>query len=489
MWKPRAHRKLVNALRFFGLNELDAEEKQEMIDRILRGPPWKEGEPAEILQYCERDTLAERKLFYALASEINWSYAVYRGRYAHALAHTARFGTWIDVSLWQRLATNWEPIQDRLIAKIDPQYRIYEGRTFKTENFIRYLVSQNIARPLLETGRLNLEEVTFRDMAVIHPQLQPLHQLRQALSDMRLHKIVVAADGVNRCFLNPFGSSTGRNQPRNNEYLWGMPKWLRGLAKPPEGWGMAYLDFNGQEFGTAAGLSKDPNMMAAYLSQEAYLWFAKRGNLVPPEAIKKTHPRERALYKTAALAIQYGIGPESLGRYISRPSLFAGHLITLHHDLFPQYWRWSDRMINHAVLSGRQSTVFDWIHRLPPEPSPTVLRNFPIQANGAEMMRLAHCLATERGINVAATIHDAFLITSPLERLGADTATMRQCMVEASRVILNGFELSVGDEPIRYPNRYQCSEGENMWNLVMRLLEEVETVAEPAGAQAPCPSL
>lgn len=217
-------------------------------------------------------------------------------------------------------------------------------------------------------------------------------------------------------------------------------------------------------------------MMEAYLSQEAYLWFAKQGKLVPQEAMKKTHPRERSLYKTSALAIQYGIGPESLGRYVSQPSLFAGHLINLHHQLFSQYWQWSDQMINHAILTGRQSTVFDWVHRLPPDPSPTVLRNFPIQSNGAEMMRLAHCLATESGIIVAATIHDAFLITSQLKHLDADIAAMSRCMIEASRVVLNGFELFVGVEPIRYPDRYYCSDVESMWNLVMRLLEEIETV-------------
>ena len=316
-------------------------------------------------------------------------------------------------------------------------------------------------------------------MSVIHPYLLPLHQLRQALSAMRLHNIAIDRDGVNRCFLNPFGSSTGRNQPRNSEYLWGMPKWLRGLGKPPQGWGMAYLDFGGQEFGEAAGLSKDPNMMEAYLSQEAYLWFARQGKLVPPDATKKTHPRERALYKTSAMAIQYGIGPESLGRYVSQPSLFAGHLINLHHQLFSQYWRWSDQMVNHVVLTGRQSTVFDWVHRLPPDPSPTTLRNHPIQSNAAEMLRLGHCLATECGIIVAATIHDAYLITAPLDRLDVDIATMHRCMVKASRVVLNGFELFVDVKEIRYPDRYSCSDGESMWNLVMRLLEEVEATNPP----------
>jgi hypothetical protein len=81
-----------------------------------------------------------------------------------------------------------------------------------------------------------------------------------------------------------------------------MPKWLRGLAKPPKGWGFAYLDFGGQEFGVAAALSWDANMMDAYRSGEAYLWFAKKGELVPPDATRKAHGAERTLYKTAALA-------------------------------------------------------------------------------------------------------------------------------------------------------------------------------------------
>jgi hypothetical protein len=54
--------------------------------------------------------------------------------------------------LCRRLAANWEAIQDRLIAEIDPQYGVYEGRTFKGEKFLRYLQRHNIAWPLLETA-------------------------------------------------------------------------------------------------------------------------------------------------------------------------------------------------------------------------------------------------------------------------------------------------------------------------------------------------
>ena len=250
-----------------------------------------------------------------------------------------------------------------------------------------------------------------------------------------------------------------------------MPKWQRNLVKPPEGRGLAHLDYAGQEIGVAAFLSHDQNMMEAYRTREPYLWFAKKGELVPPEATPQTHSQERALYKMAFLAINYDIGPESLGLRINQSPLFASHLIGLHHQLFPDYWKWSNRAVDHAMLFGWQSTVFDWIHRLAPDPRPTALRNFPIQANGAEMMRLAHCLATENGTLVCCPIHDAFLIVAPLELLDQEIARMQSYMAEASRVVLRGFELFTDVKVIRFPDRYRSSKGEAMWNLVMRLLE------------------
>ena len=67
-----------------------------------------------------------------------------------------------------------------------------------------------------------------------------------------------------------------------------------------------------------------------------------------------------------------------------------------------------------------------------------------MQANGAEMLRLACCLATERGIEVCAPVHDAVLIAAPLYRLDEDVAAMREAMREAS---------SSGSERVRARHR------------------------------------
>jgi hypothetical protein len=116
-------------------------------------------------------------------------------------------------------------------------------------------------------------------------------------------------------------------------------------------------------------------------------------------------------------------------------------------------------------------TVFGWRVRVPAVSNERSLRNFPMQANGAEMLRLACCLATELGIEVCAPVHDAVLICAPLESLDADVVRMRQAMAEASRIVLGGFELGTDAQIVRYPDRYMDERGAVMWDRVMKLID------------------
>jgi len=94
-----------------------------------------------------------------------------------------------------------------------------------------------------------------------------------------------------------------------------------------------------------------------------------------------------------------------------------------------------------------------------------------MQANGAEMMRLAACLGTENGILICAPVHDAFLIMAPLDRLETDVEKMRGYMTEASAVVLNGFKLRTKADIVRYPDRYMDEgRGREFWDKVMQLL-------------------
>jgi hypothetical protein len=64
------------------------------------------------------------------------------------------------------------------------------------------------------------------------------------------------------------------------------------------------------------------------------------------------------------------------------------------------------------MLTGALPTVFGWTLHIDTKPNERSVRNFPMQANGAEMLRLALCMATEEGLEVCAPIHDAVLIAA-----------------------------------------------------------------------------
>jgi DNA polymerase I len=307
-------------------------------------------------------------------------------------------------------------------------------------------------------------------MAKTHLAVAPLRELRSSLADLRLNDLAVGRDGRNRTILSAFRSRTGRNQPSNSKFIFGPSTWLRSLIMPPPGYGAAYLDWSQQEFGIAAALSGEANMKASYSSGDPYLYFAKLAGAVPADATKATHAATRELFKQCILGVQYGMEAHSLAARIGQPLVVARDLLRAHRETFPVFWRWSDAVVDHALVRGGLRTVFGWTVRADGESNPRSLRNFPMQANGAEMLRIACCLATERGVDVCAPVHDAILICAPVDRLDDDIAVARAAMAEASRAVLAGFEIGTDKKVILHPDRYTDPRGKVMWERVCKLI-------------------
>ena len=249
---------------------------------------------------------------------------------------------------------------------------------------------------------------------------------------------------------------------------------MRGLIKPQPGHGIVYVDWTQQEFGIAAALSGDEAMCAAYQSGDPYLAFAKQAGAVPPDATKASHSAQREMFKACVLGVQYGMETDSLAQRIGQPRIVARDLLRAHRQTYRRFWEWSDAAVDQAMLHGTVRTVFGWPVRVGAQVNPRSLRNFPMQANGAEMLRLACCLATERGIEVCAPVHDAVLICAPIGSLDHATAAMRSAMAEASRGVLAGFELAVDAQTMRWPNHDEDGRGRKMWAKVCNLVAAAE---------------
>lgn len=471
---PSSGNGLLGALVYFGLPTEGGEQKNIMRDLVLTGGPWSLAEQLAILDYCESDVIALADVLKVMWDQIDWPRALLRGRYVRAVSRMQLNGTPIDVNSLSKISARWGAIQDQLIAEIDKDYGVYEGRSFKTAQWEAYLVNQGIPWPRLESGRLDLCDKTFREMARSYPQVAPIRELRSALSEMRLSNLHVGDDGRNRCLISPFSARTGRNQPSNSKFIFGPAVWLRGLIRPKPGWGIAYVDWSQQEFGIAAALSGDEAMMAAYNSGDPYLAFAKQAGAAPAEATKDSHEEIRNQFKACVLAVQYGMGEISLALRINQPVARARQLLALHRQTYRKFWQWSDCAVDEAVLRGRLWTTFGWQIHVGGSINGRSLRNFPMQANGAEMLRIACVLLSDAGVRICAPIHDALLIEAPLDELDEVVAKTQAIMREASRIVLDGFALESDAKVIRYPARYMDKRGVKMWNTVMKLVGEEE---------------
>jgi hypothetical protein len=316
-------------------------------------------------------------------------------------------------------------------------------------------------------------------MAKLHPAVAPLRELRVSLSQMRLLDLAVGSDGRNRTLLSAFGSRSGRNQPSNTRFIFGPATWLRGLIKPPPGMALAYVDYSQQEFGIAAALSGDRAMQEAYLSGDPYLGFAKAAKAVPPDATKKSHPRERERFKVTTLGVQYAMSEFGLARQLGVTTIEARSLLQLHREAFPVYWKWSDAAVDYGMLTGRIHTVLGWVLHVTQATKPRTVRNFPMQGNGAEILRMACSLATEHGISVCAPVHDALLVEGAVDVIEDVVADTQVYMREAGEIILDGFPLGSDARILRHPDRYMDPRGVRMWNTVTEIVDGRLSGANP----------
>jgi len=102
---------LLGALAYFGLDGMGATEKEDMRALILRGGPWSDAERLAILDYCEGDVDALRRLLVAMVSKVDLPRALLRGRYMAAAAAMEHAGTPIDTTMLELFRAYWtDPI-------------------------------------------------------------------------------------------------------------------------------------------------------------------------------------------------------------------------------------------------------------------------------------------------------------------------------------------------------------------------------------------
>jgi DNA polymerase-1 len=180
--------------------------------------------------------------------------------------------------------------------------------------------------------------------------------------------------------------------------------------------------------------------------------------------------------KALQLGINYGMGVPSLARGLDRHPLVAGRIIELHQRTYVPFWRWRNNAVMQALLDRRIETVFGWPLHLTTSPNLRTLYNFPMQGNGAEMLRLAAVDLCEAGIVPSMLIHDGILFELDAEE---QVTLAKEIMKKSGREVCNGFEIGVDeDQKLLNGERYQDKRpvAKEMWATIMGVLREIKAL-------------
>jgi hypothetical protein len=375
------------------------------------------------------------------------------------------------------MADRWNDVKLHYIRELERHYgfAFHVDSSFNKRRFIEWTDAQGIGWPLTVTGAPKLDDKTLRAMERVYPVIGPLRQTYSHILDLKVGSLPIGDDDRNRFLQSPFATATGRTMPKASKNIWAQPRWIRGLVRPPEGYGIAVLDWKAQEYCIAAGESGDERMIQACLSGDPYRTFAYDARLVASDTAVPA--KLRAQCKVVALGVTYGMTEHGAAAQLDIAVPNARDLIERHKSTYRACWRWLEDTLNRALINEIMVTKFAWKWRPVPYvtsgrcelPSARSIQNFHCQASGAEMMRAAAVMAWRDGIEIVHTMHDALMILAPLPQLDDAIATTKECMIVAGRAVA-GFDLMIDVSSVRWPDRYMDEAGRATWDRTMAIL-------------------
>jgi DNA polymerase-1 len=488
--RKKQSKRLPDACRDYGICGWENIDK-DMIAKDIGEGRWQVHGRERVLEYCEADVRASTLLlreqlrgrrcrygFYPADVErmLHWS-----NYSAKAVAQIQARGMPIDMHLWNLVQENKAAVIQYLLRRFDPSYGS-ENPIYTLEgewNYIRFegwLARTGVtAWPRLDSGKLDISGDAFRMM--YHLQgIEELHALRDSLGVIVRAKLPIGADGRNRPSLFPFCTATGRNAHAKS--LYNAHASVRSFMVFPSDTIGVYLDWRTQEIGIAAALSGDRALIDAYKSGDVYYALARVCGLTddPDPKHWKSQPENqpvRQRMKSLQLGINYGMGVPSLAKGLDRHPLIASAIIEKHRATYPRFWKWRDNMVLSAMLERKMETVFGWPLYLSSSPNQKTLYNFPMQSNGAEMLRLAAWRLCEAGIIPNMLIHDGIL----LEVHGDEQVKQAiDIMKAAGRDVCDELEIGVDvDQRLENGARYRDKRpvAKKMWETMMLALQEI----------------
>ena len=469
---------LIQACRRYGVPTMDPVYKERMRELAYSKTNHTQEEITELQEYClEDDCASTLRLFFAMLPLLDLLRAPIRGAFMMEIERIRWRGKPIDIVPYQE-AKQYAPVilpkmRQDLNRKLGAE--VYFADVFKRRTMLRLMRQHNIPVPIdPKTSKESCAIKLIKPMIETYPLLKDFYEDKRMIDAIKNLKLEIGSDGRGRCWLNPFGTKTGRNNPSTNRELLGLPHTMRSFMKPGPGMAIAQVDIGNEEVGIAAAYSGDPVLMEDYQSGDPYKRFAA-------DALGVTNPtkQQRQVYKACVLGQIYGVGAGTLARNLGISKAEARRIIDQTNARYPVLKAWLKRVQIKAAHGVPITCVLGWSLKMingDPSEERTFL-NYPMQANGAELMRLVILRAGH--LPLIGCAHDSFIVEDTIERIEQTVAEVRDIIRQASRDLF-GFELRADYKPetdcVCYPDRFvderERVDGMRHWNWFMALIEE-----------------
>lgn len=236
-----------------------------------------------------------------------------------------------------------------------------------------------------------------------------------------------------RPLVSPFHTKTGRDQVLGSSIVQISKNSWSDILLPPQGSIYVLLDIDQEEPMIAAVNAGCQRLLDLYRSGDIY---SQLSEIITDSKIS------RDVFKTILLSRINGQGAEKISKKLNESQYVVQQwLVKLKEQLSP-----IDYFLDHQVYLAKQNGVMrslDWQHFIKSSESNLSVRNWPLQATGADIMRRA-CLNLD-GVNIPLllTNHDSFLIRLDEANYTDQLELAIKALTDASVAVLNGFPLKV----------------------------------------------
>lgn len=233
--------------------------------------------------------------------------------------------------------------------------------------------------------------------------------------------------------LIPFGTITGRTTTRGPS-ITGIKKcfWSE-ILSPPDGDIYALYDYCQQEPAIAAIFSGADRLFKQYQKNDLYEFIGYE---------LKHHELSRSDLKRLILPYLYGQRADSYSKQNSINIDLAAQLYRTLDSIFADVNNWLNQCCQQAFRDGIIKSL-DWQMKVPQTINPLTVRNWPIQAAGADIMRRACIYLSQDGFDIRLTNHDSFLIKIRKTDFERENLKIIDVLKKSSAIVLGGNCLNV----------------------------------------------